>query len=196
MIHIETEPQGSSHLTNRDLVSSLLDIPGENIKGETIPEIIDYLINHSDKSDQVMMVRELAQRYGEKRMTSDDRFNRSSQVYEHFRMRLGGASQEHFFVILMDNKHRIIKEQLVSLGTINKSLVHSREVFAPAIEHRAAAVVLVHNHPSQDCQPSNQDKEITKRLSEVGELVGIKVLDHVIVCRDSYYSFVDNDEMS
>jgi DNA repair protein RadC len=196
MNQITARPHSGSHLTNQDLVSNLLEIAHGDIKGETVPEIIEYLINHSDKSDRVMMVKEIALRYGEKRLSLDEPFNRSSQVYEHFRMRLGEAKQEHFFVILLDNKNRIIKEQLVSLGTVNKSLVHSREVFAPAIEHRAAAVVLVHNHPAGQPEPSSQDREITKRLCEVGELVGIKVLDHVIVCRDSYYSFIDNDEMS
>ena len=83
---------------------------------------------------------------------------------------------------------------MISLGTLNQSLVHPREIFAPAIELRAASVILIHSHPSGDVQPSNQDIEITKRLSKVGEIMGIKVLDHVIIGED-YFSFVDQDMM-
>ena len=181
----------SSHLTNQDLISNLFDIPGDNIKGETVPEIIDYLISHSDDVDRVMMVKEIAERYGERRLSTNEPFKKSSQVYDHFRIRLGEAKQENFLAILLDQKHRIIREQQISLGSLSRSIVHPREVFAPAIEHRAAAIILVHNHPSGDADPSTQDIEITKRLCEVGELVGIGVVDHVIVGRDCYFSFID-----
>lgn len=183
------------NLSDRDLVCSLLRISSDTISGDSISEIIDHLLKHSSKPDQVMMVKEIAERYGTKSLKKGDSFNNASQVYYHYRPKLGGEKQEHFYIVILDNKHRIIAEKMVSLGTINKSIVHPREVFAPAIEHRAAAIILVHNHPSGDPQPSNQDIEITKRLAEVGEIVGIKILDHAIVCADSFFSFVDEDIM-
>ncbi|MBT4285856.1 MAG: JAB domain-containing protein, partial [Deltaproteobacteria bacterium] len=85
--------------------------------------------------------------------------------------------------------------QVISIGILNKSLVHPREVFVPALERRAAAIVLCHCHPSGDPKPSTQDKEITKRLVEVGKLIGINVLDHLIIGDNGYYSFVDEDVM-
>ena len=115
-------------------------------------------------------------------------------MYEHFRIRLGTARQEQFHVLILDNKHRVIEEKMITMGTLNQSLIHPREIFAPAIELRAASVILIHSHPSGDTKPSQQDIEITKRLSEVGEIMGIKVMDHVII-GDGYFSFVDQEMM-
>ena len=103
--------------------------------------------------------------------------------------------QESFFILILDNKHRTIKLQKISQGILNKSLVHPREVFAPAIQLRAAAIILIHNHPSGDPTPSTADINITRRLVQVGEIVGISVLDHVIIGKSSFYSFVDEDRM-
>jgi len=80
----------------------------------------------------------------------------------------------------------------VSEGSLNQSIVHPREVFAPAVRESAAAVIFVHNHPSGDPSPSREDREITRRLKEAGELLGIRVLDHVIVGDGSYYSFTES----
>lgn len=91
------------------------------------------------------------------------------------------AKREHFVVLLLNARHEIQCRETVSIGSLNASIVHPREVFLPAILHSAASVVLVHNHPSGDPEPSEEDLSITRRLVEVGELVGIAVLDHVIV---------------
>lgn len=184
--------------SDRCLISNLLGIPESDLKGETMEEIITKMIQNSEsgiESDRAMMVREIITRYGETRIRPGERFQKSSQIYEHFRIRLGEAKQEAFYIVLLDNKHKVITEKVISLGTLNQSLVHPREVFAPAIEARAAAIVLIHNHPSGEPSPSNQDIEITKRLVEVGSVVGINVIDHVIVGTDRYYSFVDEDMM-
>lgn len=94
---------------------------------------------------------------------------------------LAGARKEHFAVLLLNARHEFQSREIVSVGSLNASIVHPREVFLPAILHTAASVVLVHNHPSGDPEPSEEDLSITRRLVEVGELVGIQVLDHVIV---------------
>jgi len=91
------------------------------------------------------------------------------------------ARKEHFVVLLLNARHELEKRETVSVGSLNASIVHPREVFQPAILHSAASVVLVHNHPSGDPEPSEEDLSITKRLVQVGELIGIGVLDHVIV---------------
>ncbi len=91
------------------------------------------------------------------------------------------ARKEHFVVLLLNARHEVQARETVSVGSLNASIVHPREVFQPAIVHSAASVVLVHNHPSGDPEPSEEDLEITRRLMQVGELVGIAVLDHVIV---------------
>jgi DNA repair protein RadC len=94
---------------------------------------------------------------------------------------LARARREHFVVLLLNARHELQCREVVSIGSLNASIVHPREVFLPAILHSAANVVLVHNHPSGDPEPSEEDLSITRRLVQVGELVGIGVLDHVIV---------------
>ncbi len=98
---------------------------------------------------------------------------------------------EQFHAVLLDGKHRVIRDVLVSQGTLTSSPVHPREVFKVAIRESAAAVVFVHNHPSGDPSPSGDDLDVTRRLSEVGDLVGIQVLDHVVIGDGRYVSFAD-----
>ncbi|MEK7331062.1 MAG: JAB domain-containing protein, partial [Candidatus Eisenbacteria bacterium] len=102
---------------------------------------------------------------------------------------LARARREHFVVLLLNARHELQCRETVSIGSLNASIVHPREVFLPAILHSAASVVLVHNHPSGDPEPSEEDLSITRRLVEVGELVGIGVLDHVIVASRGSVSF-------
>ena len=92
-------------------------------------------------------------------------------------------------VLHLDTKNRVIKEEVVSIGTLNSSLIHPRELFRSAIRESANALILVHNHPSGDPSPSKEDERITERLFEAGELLNIKVLDHVIAGAEGYYSF-------
>src|SRR5207247_6856225 len=97
--------------------------------------------------------------------------------------KLRREQREHFLVLLLNARHEVMAKETVSVGSLNASIVHPREVFKPAVLASAASVVLVHNHPSGDPDPSEEDLTITKRLVEVGELLGISVLDHVIVAK-------------
>ena len=94
-------------------------------------------------------------------------------------------------VLLLDGKNRIILEEQISEGSLNQSIVHPREVYSRAVKESAAAVILVHNHPSGDPAPSREDREITRRLKEAGDVLGIRVLDHIIIGDGSYFSFVE-----
>ena len=115
----------------------------------------------------------------------------SSDVFRHYHAAFRDLRYEQFRVVLLDGKHRVTREELISQGTLTSSPVHPREVFSTAIRHHAAALVLVHNHPSGDPAPSSDDLEITRRLCEVGELVGIHVIDHVVVGDGAFTSFAD-----
>ena len=174
--------------SDKELLSELLEIPEQEMRGNTIPDLLDSI-----PDERVDLVREIAARYGEKRIMGQS-FNNARQVYDHFKIRLGTARQEEFHVLILDTKHRVIYEKMITLGTLNQSLIHPREIFAPAIELRAASVILIHSHPSGDSKPSKQDIEITKRLCDVGEIMGIKILDHIIIGED-FFSFVDNEIM-
>jgi len=97
--------------------------------------------------------------------------------------------REHFLVLLLNARHEVIGRETVSIGSLNASIVHPREVFRPAIIQSANSIIAVHNHPSGDAEPSEEDIAITKRLVECGELLGIQVLDHVIVASRGIVSF-------
>ena len=99
------------------------------------------------------------------------------------------SKREHFLVLLLNARHEVFARETVSIGSLNASIVHPREVFKAAILESAASIVLVHNHPSGDPEPSEEDSAITKRLVECGELLGIQVLDHVIVASRGVVSF-------
>ena len=96
--------------------------------------------------------------------------------------------QEVFRVLLLDARHRLIRKVMVSKGTLAASLVHPRDVFRAAIRRNAGAVILVHNHPSGDPEPSGDDHELTRRLARAGDILGVEVLDHVIVASGGYVS--------
>ena len=103
-------------------------------------------------------------------------------------------SREHFVAISLDNRNRVLRKSDVSIGLINQSLVHPREVFRNAIIDNAVSMIFVHNHPNGTLEPSDDDIKTTKRLVECGKLLGIKVLDHLIVTRDSYASILSSPE--
>ncbi len=96
--------------------------------------------------------------------------------------------KEHFVVFFLDTRNQEIKREIISVGTLNANLVHPREVFESAIRHSAAQIVVCHNHPSGNPQPSDEDLAITNRLSQAGKILGIEVLDHVIIVKGSYFS--------
>lgn len=114
-------------------------------------------------------------------------------VVQYYRPHIQHLRKEVFKSILLDTKHQILKEVTISEGSLSSSLVHPREAFLPAIKESAAAVIFLHNHPSGDPTPSAEDKELTRRLADVGHLVGITVLDHIIIGTGDpgYVSFLD-----
>lgn len=101
--------------------------------------------------------------------------------------------QEHFVVITLNGSNMVIRKQVVFVGTVNASLVHPREVFALALEDRAAAIIVAHNHPSGSLTPSREDNAISERLKKCGELMGIEVLDHVICSKNGFFSFRESN---
>lgn len=118
-----------------------------------------------------------------------NRFTSPLQIFQMFSF-LNQETKEYFLTLHLDGKNRIVCMEEVSVGSLNQSIVHPREVFKTALLSSAAAIVLIHNHPSGDPSPSREDREITRRLKEGGDLLGIRVLDHIIV-GDSYLSFVE-----
>lgn len=110
--------------------------------------------------------------------------------------RYANARTERFLVVLLNGAHDVISTRIITVGLLNKTIVHCREVFRPAIVENAAALLLSHNHPSNRLDPSSQDLDITKRLQDAGELLGTPVLDHLIIGRCGFYSMVEHGLMT
>jgi DNA repair protein RadC len=143
------------------------------------------------KIAQMKASLEMARRLGSHKWESGQPLRSSEDVFHHFRHDLEKEKKELFYVILLNNKNKKLREVKISEGSLTASLVHPREVYNPVIRESAAAVIFVHNHPSGDPAPSQEDIEITRRLKEVGEVMGVRVLDHVVIGHDRYFSFSD-----
>lgn len=130
---------------------------------------------HTASVVNIQMVRERQLLYNGARLTT------SEQAAEAFCALIGDPDREYFVCMLLDGKNRISGIHTVSQGSLNQSIVHPRETFKAAILANSAAIILAHNHPSGDLTPSREDLEITRRLKEAGDIIGIKVLDHIIV---------------
>lgn len=120
-------------------------------------------------------------------------FNSSEVVYNYYKNQLGDKKQEYFYVVYLDNSKKIIKEKLLFIGTLNYSVVHPREIFKEAYLCSASSIICVHNHPTGNIKPSLEDIEITKNIKNVGLLLGIKLVDHLIIGKEKYYSFLENN---
>lgn len=100
-----------------------------------------------------------------------------------------GHKKEHFAMFFLDSRNQEIRREIISVGTLNANLVHPREVFEPAIAHSAAHIIVAHNHPSGDPEPSEEDRIITTRLTDAGKILGIEIVDHIVVSREKFVSF-------
>lgn len=134
---------------------------------------------------ETLTIKEEQNRY----LSPFTRYSSPEQVFATFSF-LRQETKEYFFALHLDGKNRICCIDEVSVGSLNQSIVHPREVFKTALLSSAAAIILLHNHPTGDPTPSSEDITITKRLREAGEIIGVRVLDHIII-GDDYVSFVN-----
>ncbi len=139
----------------------------------------------------ILAALELGRRIGQVRNPGRPVISSPADVDRLLRGRIANLDRENFVVVLLNTKNEVTDTPLVSVGTLSASLVHPREVFKPAIRASAASVILAHNHPSGEVEPSREDREVTKRLKESAKILGIEVLDHVIV-GDGYYSMKEH----
>lgn len=146
------------------------------------------------KSCQLLAALELGKRMA--KLEKAERFDVHSpkDVANRYMSELRFLEKEVFKVIYLNTKNEILKDENISTGSLNASIVHPREVFKPAIVNSSNAVILMHNHPSGNPFPSQEDIQITKRLSEAGELIGIKVLDHIVIGDGKYHSLKENGQ--
>lgn len=198
------ERWGPGSLSNQELLAILIST-GATIGGNkyTAIDLANQLLKHFEslkgiaqanfvelqnipgigpaKTCQVMAAFELGKRVAIFAGDSKPIIRQPTDVFEYFSTHMSLLTQEEFCVVALDTKNRLLKYEFISKGTLNASIVHPRDVFRVALIHSAASVILLHNHPSGDPSPSQEDLDITKRLVEAGQIMGVNVLDHLII---------------
>jgi DNA repair protein RadC len=147
------------------------------------------------KAVQLLAAIELGRRIARHKKERMDVIRCPQDVADLLMDRLRFQTQEHFVVLILDTKNRVIAEETISIGSLNASIVHPREVFKPALKRSAASIICAHNHPSGDPTPSRKDLEVTRRLLEAGRILGIEVLDHVVIGDHRYISLKEQGHM-
>ena len=194
--------RGASALTDEELVAAIL---GRGVEGQSLVTISKSVANlirkHKEdlsvehltavrgvglaKAAQILSAFELARRYLLKETVKIT----GAQDVLPLLADIASKQQEHFVCISLNGAHEVIEKRIVTIGLVDRSQVHPREVYADVISDRAAAVIFAHNHPSGDLKPSNSDLKIHEQLTEAGKILGIRIIDHLIVTRKGYYSF-------
>src|SRR6056297_1136252 len=132
------------------------------------------------KAMQILAISELGKRYS-KSKNPITKITQAEDVYNYFKDDLENEKQENFYILILNNRNHIIKSEFITRGVLDASIIHPREIFKPAIKNSAAKIILIHNHPSGDPEPSQEDLNITKTIIKLGKEMDIKVLDHVII---------------
>lgn len=207
---------GSSNLSDSELLSILIGSGNDKTSAKDLANIIlskcggiNSLYKHNyssltkipgikmSKACIILATIEIARRCSMKISDLNNiKLNNSKLVFEYYNNILKNKKQEYFYCIYLDNNKKVIKDKLLFKGTLNYSLIHPREVFKEAYILSASAIICVHNHPSGNINPSIQDMESTANLVEIGKIHGIKVLDHIIIGNNNYYSFLENNKIS
>ena len=200
------ESLGAEALSDRELVALVI---GTGYGGASVMEVADAVLKACPDGAADLKRLRSVKGVGDSRAAAltasfelGRRFARSfdprpvldspAKVAQHVPPSVRKASRENFLGFYLNARSQLLHVETISIGTLSASLVHPREVFAPALTHAAAALVVVHNHPSGDCRPSAEDRDATRRLRDAGQLLGIPLLDHVIVSATSYRSLKED----
>ncbi|MGM5480911.1 MAG: RadC family protein [Nanobdellota archaeon] len=168
--------------------------PLERMQQASVRELTRYEGIGLAKAAKLKASFELSSRAGELNSENEKRITCAADVFERAKeMQL--LRQEECRVYHLTTKNEVTAEKTIARGTVNSAIIHPREVYASAIKEHANAIIVVHNHPSGDPEPSEEDRMITKQLKEAGRIVGIELLDHVIVGKKKYYSFREEEEL-
>ena len=116
-------------------------------------------------------------------------YDNPAKVFYHLENKMSHLSQEHFLIMILDNHNRLIAEKTLFVGSVNMSIVSAREIFREALAFNGVSIICVHNHPSGDAHPSSEDINMTQKLIELGKMMNVDIVDHIIIGRNQYYSF-------
>jgi DNA repair protein RadC len=208
--------KGVENLNNEELIAILLKTGTKDISAKELSSLLlskiggikklanvnfEYLNKFKgigmSKACILLSAIELSKRMNKEVDTIKNiKLNNTEVVYKFYKDKIGDKKQEYFYCVYLDNQKRIIEDKLLFIGTINYSLVHPREIFKEAYLLGASAIICIHNHPGGNPLPSKQDLDITNSLIDAGKILGIKVVDHIIICKEKYYSFLENNDIS
>ena len=191
------EKLGVGGLLNHELISFVTGIKEEELIDFDcmldIRERIDLIKGTKLQKQKLKAFFELTKRFSKEEKRHIKKIQSPRDVYELLVDDFMGLQVEQFRILLLDTKNQVKKIDIISEGTLNASIVHPREVYKSAVLNSASCIMLVHNHPSGNPNPSREDVNITNRLVEAGDLMGITVLDHIVIANRNYYSFKENN---
>lgn len=160
------------------------------VNQKSVKKLMEEVEIPQTKACQIVACFELGKRFF-RRDKGEVFFRRSKDVYNYLKDKMSGLRKEQFRGLYLNSRNKLIHDEVITLGTLTTNLVHPREVFRPAIENSAAAIILSHNHPSGDPTPSDEDIKITRQLIEASNLMNIEILDHIIIGGNKYISLKD-----
>lgn len=206
---------GSTSLSNEELLAILIDTGTKEKSAKDLASLILSNISHISelknmnyqrlinikgigisKASKILALIELSKRMNTKIDTLiNKKANNSKLIYEYFKDKLKDEKQEYFYCLYLDTKKNIIENKLLYIGTINQTLIHPRDIFKEAYILSASSIICIHNHPSGSTIPSKEDLIMTKNIKEIGSIMGIEVIDHIIIGKNNYYSFFENGDI-
>lgn len=189
---------GTKNFSSKMLATKILIKIGDirNIKDLNYQKLLEIKGIGQAKACVLLAAIELAKRINKEiPIINNLKVTNSKIIYTYYKDIIGNHLQEHFYCVYLDNQKKVIKDKLLFIGTINQSIVHPREIFKEAYLISASSIICVHNHPSGNVIPSTEDLIITEKLVDVGDILGIKVIDHVIIGKNNYYSFFENNNI-
>ncbi|MCQ2317019.1 MAG: DNA repair protein RadC [Bacteroidales bacterium] len=189
---------GNKNETAVDLSRRILaDVDNNLIKLSklSISEMLQYDGVGEAKAVAIAAALELGRRRRFAEAAQKVRINNSLEAFEYFYSRMSDLSHEQFWVLLLSSSNEVMKMERIGVGGLNSTVADPKIIFGAAIENHAAALMLCHNHPSGNVRPSTDDRKLTEKIVNGGKLLDIKVLDHIIIGDDTYYSFADKEEI-
>ena len=199
---------GAQHLNDKELLAILL---GTGIKGKNVTALAEEVLAILDQNNYKTTIKDLLTVSGlgnAKSTLITASLELSRRILCPERRKITAPSdalpyishysdrkQEHFLCLSLNGAHEVIQSRVVSMGLVNRTLVHPREIFSDPLKDRAAAVIIAHNHPSGNIEPSQEDIDITRRIKSAGLILGIELLDHIIFTDKAYYSFLEEGKI-
>ncbi|WP_290922420.1 DNA repair protein RadC [Halodesulfovibrio sp.] len=183
ILRSDTKPLAKDLLNRFGTLRGVLDAPDEDLL--QLKGFGNSLLSHWK------LMRELFSRYMESGISQKKTLSSPAEVAEMARIRLGRKEKEEFWAAFLDNQNRLLSWERISTGTINSTMIYPRELMEQALQRKASSLVIVHNHPGGNVTPSSPDIEVTRHIVQAGRILGIRLLDHLIITADTYYSLKD-----